>query len=139
MKSNQLADTSFVDMSWLVKCNFKKALTQMKDDLAKNGCIFPTLEANMRNQINISSINIEGAHVYAQNVPMMQSSINKLKSGTSLVGEIPILVKLKEYDWRTKKGVILKHHIDEMNKNDKKNVVVFFSIRISFSKVLEMK
>ena len=52
LQSNQLADTSSV------KEDFKEALKDMKEELIKDGWILPKLEANMRNQINISNINV---------------------------------------------------------------------------------
>ena len=72
LQSNQLADTSYVEGG------FKEELKLMKKDLTKNGWILPTLEANMRNQVNISNINVKGTDGTAYK---MQFSINKLKSG----------------------------------------------------------
>ena len=48
LQSNQMADLSNVED------DFKKALDEMKKDLSMNGWVLPTLETNMRNQINIS-------------------------------------------------------------------------------------
>merc|ERR1712126_594564 len=77
-------------------------------------------ESNMRNQINISNINVERNGSY-----QMQSSIAKLKSGTNIVGELPIRLKVKDIsEWKKKKDNILNHCIQEMNKKDNKNVVI---------------
>ena len=83
MQSNQLADTDYV------RVGFKEALNKMKEDLTKDGWILPQLEANMRNQINISNINVERSGSWE-----MQSSIQKSKSGTNIVGELPIKLKV---------------------------------------------
>ena len=92
----------------------------MKDDLSKDGWILPQLESNMRNQMNISNINVEGKGIYG-----MQSSIAKLKSGTSIIGEIPILFKVKGFDnWKQKKDQLLVHCLQEINKRNNKNAVI---------------
>ena len=116
LQSNQMADTSGVED------DFKEELKHMKEELTKNGWILPTLEANMRNQINISNINVESTGGCE-----MQSSINKLRSGTNVVGEVPVLIKIRNQDdWNKKKDAVLKHCIQEMEKKDNKNVVVLF-------------
>ena len=131
MQSNQLADTSDV-----IK-DFKEALIDMKKDLSKNGWIFPQLEANMRNQINISNIKVEKAYRMSNNSAYrMQSSITQLKSGTNIVGELPILLKIKDRrNWRKKKDQILKHCIQEIDKKNKKNVVVLHDDDYDFKDV----
>ena len=95
----------------------------MKEEMRKNGWILPSLNSNMRNQINISNIDVEGR----EGLSKMQSSIRKLKSGTNVVGEIPILIKVKdETDWNENKEAILRYCIDEINRRDEKNTVVLF-------------
>ena len=47
-----------------------------------------------------------------------------MKSGTNIVGELPIWLKVKdESEWNKKKDQILNHCIQEMKK-DNKNVVI---------------
>ena len=53
LQSNILADLSEVEN------DFEEALTEMKDELKKEEWIFPTLQANMRNQVNIANINVK--------------------------------------------------------------------------------
>merc|ERR1712126_518556 len=114
LQSNALADTNDV------QDGFKRALSKMKDDLTKNGWILPQLEYNMRNQINISNINVEGNASF-----QMQSSIQQLKSGTNIVGELPIYFKVRsESEWEEKKDNIMTYCVQEMNKKDNKNVVI---------------
>ena len=114
LQSNTLADTSDV------RDGFKEALSAMKEELARDGWILPQLESNMRNQINISNINVERSGFH-----QMQSSIPKLKSGTNIVGELPICFKVRsDSEWYKKKDNILNHCIQEMNKKDNKNVVI---------------
>ena len=115
MQSNQLADTAND-----VKDDFKEALMEMKEELTKDGWILPQLESNMRNQINISNINVERDGSWK-----MQSSILKLKSGTNILGELPIHLKVRSSsEWKKNKDQILNHCVQEMNKKDKKNVVI---------------
>ena len=117
LQSNTLADTSDV------RDGFKKALRKMKDDLTKDGWILPQLESNMRNQINISNINVEKG--FGGNE--MQNSISKLKSEANVVGEVPILIKVRgSNEWNEKKDAILKYCIKEMHNKDNKNIVVLF-------------
>lgn len=117
MQSNMLADLSF-----RVKDDFKEAVQEMKEESRKNGWIIPTLQANMRNQVNIANIKVERGNIRTE----MQDSIEKLKSGSSLVGEVPLLFKVKDNDWDKKKGEVLKHCIELMNRKSDKNVVVLF-------------
>ena len=117
LQSNQLADTAFN-----VQADFKEELKTMKMDLKKSGWILPTLKTNMRNQINISKINVEGTPGYD-----MQTCIKKLKAETNLVGDIPIFIKVNyKSDWNKKKNTILKYCIEEINKKDNKNIVILF-------------
>ena len=114
LQSNQLSDVS------LVEDDFREALNDMKEDLTRDGWILPQLETNMRNQINISNINVIGGKLYK-----MQSIIRKLESGANMAGELPTLLKVRnERDWMKKKDKILLHCIQEMNKRDRKNVVI---------------
>ena len=124
LQSNQVADIDDVQN------DFKEALENMKNDLATNGWIFPQLESNMRNQINISNITVDGS----QSGMHMQSSIDILKSGTNVVGEIPTLYKV-ERSWDKKERKILKHCIDEMNAKDKKNIVILYDRDAMFKEV----
>ena len=80
----------------------------------------PQLELNMRNQINISNIAIDTFLP----IDKMQKSINKLKSGTNVVGEVPILINVYHKVWEAKKDEILSFCIEEINKKDKMNIVV---------------
>jgi len=114
LQSNTLADTNNV------RIGFDEALNAMKEELAKDGWILPQLESNMRNQINISNINDESSGGWE-----MQSSIQTLKSGTNIVGELPIHFKVRSHsEWEKKKDNILNYCVQEMNKKDKKNVVI---------------
>ena len=128
LQSNQLADIERVSNS------FKEALGKMKEELTKDGWILPQLESNMRNQINVSNIKVESKHISYQ----MQSSIKKLKSGTNIVGVIPICFTVRSdriEDWNRKKNKILTHCIQEMNKMDKKNVVILYDNESFFEDV----
>ena len=115
LQSNVLADLSDVEK------DFENALQEMKEEMKENGWILPTLEANMRNQVNIANVQIEKSDRY---VGEMQASITKLKSGTSLIGEIPILFKVN--DWNKKKDKVLQHCIELMSQKSEKNIVVLW-------------
>ena len=56
----------------------------------------------------------------------MQSSIEKLKSGSTLLGELPLLFKLRYYVWETKKDDVLKHCLELINQKSKMNFVVLW-------------
>ena len=128
LQSNILADLSSVEK------DFEEALTEMKDELKKEEWIFPTLHANMRNQVNIANINIENGNNMAYK---MQSSIEKLKSGSSLTGEVPLLFKVRSNDWKTKKDEVLKHCLEFMKKKNEKNVVVLWDWNSMFKDVAD--
>lgn len=133
-------------MSLAFEERFKEALTEMKDELKKEEWIFPTLVANMRNQVNIANINVERGNFTGHS---MQSSIEKLKSGSSLTGELPFLFKIRysywdtkegkeiRYsDWDTKKDEVLKHCLELMNQKSEKNVAVLWD-HWTFNEVAE--
>ena len=53
--------------------------------------------------------------------------IQKLRSASNVVGEIPTLFKVKnEYNWPKKKDAILEHCVQEMDGKDNKNLVVLY-------------
>ena len=127
LQSNQLVDLSDVEN------DFKGALKHMREDLTKDGWILPQLESNMRNQINISNINVESNY---STFARMQSSITKLESGTNIVGELPIHFKVRnDSEWKIMKDQILTYCVQEMNKKDKKNVVILHDGHASFEDV----
>ena len=127
LQSNILADLDYVGN------DFKKALTEMKDELKKEEWIFPTLQANMRNQVNIANIDVEKGSRFSE----MQSSIEKLRSGSSLTGEISLLFKVERDDWRRKKDGVLKHCFELMNQKSEKNVVVLWDGCYNFEDVAD--
>merc|ERR1712133_85320 len=58
------------------------------------------------------------------------------ESGTNIVGELPIKFKVRsESEWKKKKDKILNHCIQEMNKKDKKNVVILHDDATGFKDV----
>merc|ERR1712136_60316 len=66
---------------------------------------------------------------------MMQSTITKLKSGTNIVGELPIHFKVRNSEWKKKKDNILTYCVQEMNKKDNKNVVILYDSDYNFKDV----
>ena len=127
MQSNILADTCEVQN------DFNEALKDMTGDLTNNGWILPQLESNMRNQINISNVIVEGGN---GGFYPMQSYIPKLETMTNIVGELPIMLKIKDDDdWSKKKDQILEHSFQVMNNKDQKNVVVLYNDEILFKDV----
>jgi len=118
LQSNMLAD-----LGW-VQGDFNNAFQEMTEEMKRNGWILPTLKANMRNQVNIANVQIEDRYGQESN---MLSSIVKLTSGTSLIGEAPILFNLREYDWDEKKDEVFKHCIELMSQKNDKNIVVLWN------------
>ena len=117
LQSNLLADLTIVEK------DFENSVAEMKDELKRNGWTLPTLKANMRNQVNIANVLIEEGESAESK---MVSSIIKLKSGTSLIGEVPILMQVKQGDWSKKKYIMLKHCIELMSQKNEKNIVVLW-------------
>ena len=131
LQSNLLADLSYVER------DFENALQEMKEEMNRNGWILPTLEANMRNQINIANVQIEKGDI---DTIKMESSIKKLPPGSSLIGEIPILFKVKYVDWDEndeKIDKVLKHCIDLMSQRSEKNIVVLWDDEATFKDVAD--
>ena len=121
LQSNLLAD-----LSRRVEKEFQNALKEMKEEMKRNGWILPTLPANMRNQVNIAKVQVDKGNLRKETIEM-QSSITKLKSGTSLIGEIPILFKVWRSDWKKKKDKVLQHCIELMSQKNVKNTVVLWN------------
>ena len=126
LQSNVLADISNVESG------FKEALEEMKNELKNNGWIFPFLAYNMRNQVNIANINVERGSkgmrrrpgVFPGSTLGMQSSVQKLNSGSCLIGELPLLFKV--LDWKLQKFEVLHLCINLMMKKNDKNIVVLY-------------
>ena len=83
------------DLNLGIEDEFRNAFQKMIENLTKMGWILPKLQANMRNQVNIANIEIEKGHFWTA---PMESAIEKLKSGSSLIGEVPILTKISMKD-----------------------------------------
>ena len=82
-------------------------------------------------QINISNVNVEGNFEQIE----FQSTIEKLKSGTNILGEIPILIQCLGCNWEKRKDEILTYCIEEMNKRDRKNIVILYDVSKIFKNV----
>ena len=137
LQSNLLADLS------VVTNDFAEAVQEMKVEMKRNGWVLPTLSANMRNQVNIAKVHFEKGEMSGWE---MQSSITKLASGSSLIGEIPMLFRVKLIDWEDKKDKMLKHCIDLLSQKSEKNLVVlwdhdnfFDSVEVDIKTVIEDK
>lgn len=113
-QSNVLADVDEV------KDSFQTKFPEMKEELKKKGFMLPILECNMRNQSNIANLIVEKG----RSIGKMQSSIGKLSSASTVVGEQPFLIKIEEDDWNQKKEEVLKYSIDWMLKKNEKNIVI---------------
>ena len=101
---------------------FRFAFGELKQELKNDGWILPELKANMRNQVNIAKIAVErGAGQFP-----MQTTIEKLKTGSSLVGNIPFLFKVQIADWKYKKDEVLKHCIELISLKSDKNIVILY-------------
>ena len=127
IQSNLLADLSKVEN------DFEKAAQEMKQEMSRDGWLFPTLSANMRNQINIANVKIEKGEYTGD----MQSSIVKLKSGSSLVGEIPLLFRVRDKDWKRKKKEVLKYTVELMCQKNDNNIVVLWDHDTLFKDVAD--
>ena len=118
LQSNLLADLSTVEN------DFENAVEEMRGEMKRKGWILPVLDVNMRNQVNIAKVQVQKS-TYASYE--MQSSIDKHKFGTSLIGEIPILFKIVSNKWHKKKDIVLKHCIELMSEKNEKNIVVLWN------------
>ena len=100
---------------------FEPALKKLQKKLKKNGWVLPSLQANMRNQVNIANIRYvdDSGGAYE-----MASTIEISRIGSSVIGEIPILFLVDQ--WHTKRHEVLKHCIDLISSKNNKNIVVLF-------------
>ena len=118
-QSNVFADKAQVTM------DFKPKFEDMKYELTRLGWVLPELCSNMRNQKNISRVTVKGnIEISKYRNIKMQDSITKLKSLSTVVGEVPTLVRIKKVDWGTKKTEVLKHVVDSMGKTNNNNLVI---------------
>ena len=130
----------------------------MKRCLTGRGWVLPALSANLRNQNTISSIEVKSGHeqfnrkreiAYPHDtrkhtqsdaldekhmyeygtIYEMTDFIKHLKSGSTVAGEVPTLVKVKERHWPSKKLDILKHVIELMGEKNNKNAVILHDSR----------
>ena len=114
-QSNVLSDISRASN------DFKQNLDDAKKELSKQHFVLPGLQYNMRNTKQMNNVKVIEHGVYG-----MQETIQKLECGnSSVVGEIPIVLKLKDKkDWNKKKKEILKHSIELIKKRNNKNIVL---------------
>ena len=127
LQSNLLTDLSSVEN------DFENAVKEMKEEMKRNGWILPALKANMRNQVNIVNVQVEKSYGGFE----MQSSIIKLPSGTSLIGEVPLLFNVKRVEWNVKKNKVLKHCLELMSQKSERNIAVLWDEEIYFDKVVK--
>ena len=99
-QSNILVDTDMVDNK------FKSALDEMKEELVKSGWIIPVLRYNMRNQINISNIVVDGD----DNSFKMQGAIEKTTSGSTILGNprCCLMARIWSFMWFVANTMTLK-------------------------------
>ena len=116
LQSNLLADLDEV------KDDFNRAFKETKNELSKEGWILPKLEFNMRNQVNISNINVKEG--FLSGILKMQSSIDILPSSSTVIGAVPLLFKVHKSDWDKKKESLLKKCIQIMEKKNDKNIII---------------
>ena len=129
IQSNLLADLNLG-----IEEEFRNAFQEMIETLTKKGWILPKLQANMRNQVNIANIEIQQGSFWTS---QMESAIEKLKSGSTLIGEIPLLIKISIISWHKKKDEILKYCIDLMKQKNEKNTVILYDNHIDFEDIAE--
>jgi hypothetical protein len=110
------------DVSQNVDDRFKGSFEATKKELVTKGWVLPALDSNMRNTMNINKISIQGCRSDIK----MQTSIMKLGSGSSVVGEVPSLFKVQLEDWRQKKERVMKYCIEEMAKKSNKNILILY-------------
>ena len=106
----------------------------MKEEMQTDGWILPALQANMRNQVNIANVQVEKGNLSTHK---MQSSIELLQSGSSLIGEVPLLYQVKACDWDQKKDEVLQHCIDLMSQKSEKNIVVLWDSDHRFQDIVD--
>ena len=114
-QSNLLCD---VDGS--INDEFKSSFPKIKKTLLKEGWILPRLHYNMRNQVNISNINITKGYGKYET----QSSIEELGSGSSVVGQVPTRLTVLPSNWDKKSKEVMKYCIEKMEKKNNKNIVI---------------
>ena len=131
LQSNSLADLCPVED------DFDAAVQKMKEDMKRNGWILPTLRANMRNQVNIAKVQVKQGATLKYSI---QYSIEKLPSGSSLIGEIPISFRVRSSDWDKKKYEVLRHCIELISQKNEKNIVFLWDCSSSnYSRFIKLK
>ena len=117
LQSNSLADLCAVEY------DFDGAVQKMKEEMKRNGWILPILKANMRNQVNIAKVHVELGTTFKYSI---EYSVEKLPSGSSLIGEIPISFRVKSPDWDQKKYEVLRHCIELISQKNEKNIGIVY-------------
>ena len=114
-QSNVLADVS------IASDDFKLKWDDAKKELEKQNFIFPCLQYNMRNTKQINNVKFKNASPFWN----MQETIQYLECGnSSVVGQIPTMLKVTYDDWAKKRKEILKYSIQVIKKNNERNIVL---------------
>lgn len=117
-QSNVLVDTAL----YMLIEDFNLAFEDLKQNLSSNGWLLPNLSANMRNQKNIYNISVKGSS--RSKTDTCNTALSRLRIGSTVVGELPFLVKIKRHHWREKETEILNHCVELIDQKTERNIII---------------
>ena len=125
-QSNVLVDTAL----YMLIEDFNLAFEDLKQNLSSNGWLLPNLSANMRNQKNIYNISVKGSSrsktgtCHQLRKEHGNTALSRLRIGSTVVGELPFLVKIKRHHWREKETEILNHCVELIDQKTERNIII---------------
>ena len=117
-QSNVLVDTAL----YMLIEDFNLAFEDLKQNLSSNGWLLPNLSANMRNQKNIYNISVKGSS--RSKTDTCNTALSRLRIGSTVVGELPFLVKIKRHHWPEKETEILNHCVELIDQKTERNIII---------------
>ena len=117
-QSNVLVDTAL----YMLIEDFNLAFEDLKQNLSSNGWLLPNLSANMRNQKNIYNISVKGSS--RSKTDTCNTALSRLRIGSTVVGELPFLVKIKRHHWPEKETEILNHCVELIDQKTDRNIII---------------
>ena len=106
--------------------DFNEAFKDLKQLLTTQGWLLPNLNANMRNQKNIYNLVVKGTS--RSKTDTCNTVLPRLRIGSTVVGELPTLIKVRRWHWDEKKKEVLKYCVELVDQHTERNIIILHDL-----------
>lgn len=124
-QSNVLVDTA----GNMLTEDFNLAFKDLKKNLSSNDWLLPNLNANMRNQKNIYNISVKGSS--QSKTDTCNTALSRLRIGSTVIGELPFLLKIRRHHWSEKETELLNHAVKLIDQKSERNIIILHDASFS--------